>query len=150
MRTISLSNPCSISLSLPCLVFMSWTCNARLVAPYALGLPCSDVDRTFSYGIGQRLSSCQFFLFLVLGTFDAPSRSGCKVDRESDTSGLPPPRSHARSPFHSVLFAVRVQQVLKPMNCTPIFVPLAITRGSYLGYCKQILWPAFHNVRRGD
>lgn len=32
------------------------------------------------------------------------------------------------------------------MKCTPIFVPLAITRGSYLGYCKQILWPAFHNV----
>eukprot|EP00752_Nemacystus_decipiens_P011628 g10323.t1 len=39
-----------------------------------------------------------------------------------------------------------ITQVLKPMNCTPIFVPLAITRGSYLGYCKQILWPAFHNV----
>ncbi|CAM9322431.1 unnamed protein product [Pylaiella littoralis] len=39
-----------------------------------------------------------------------------------------------------------ITQVLLPMKCTPIFVPLAITRGSYLGYCKQILWPAFHNV----
>lgn len=39
-------------------------------------------------------------------------------------------------------------QVLRPMNCTPIFVPTAIIRGSYLGYCKQILWPAFHNVRK--
>lgn len=38
-------------------------------------------------------------------------------------------------------------QVLLPMKCTPIFMPLSITRGSYLGYCKQILWPAFHNVR---
>lgn len=33
------------------------------------------------------------------------------------------------------------------MCCTPIFVPMDIFRGSYLGYCKQILWPAFHNVR---
>ncbi|CBJ31301.1 Trehalose 6-phosphate synthase, family GT20 / Trehalose 6-phosphate phosphatase [Ectocarpus siliculosus] len=39
-----------------------------------------------------------------------------------------------------------ITQVLRPMNCTPIFVPLSIIRGSYLGYCKQILWPAFHNV----
>eukprot|EP00904_Undaria_pinnatifida_P011972 jgi/Undpi1/7905/HiC_scaffold_24.g10377.m1 len=36
--------------------------------------------------------------------------------------------------------------LLLPMKCTPLFVPLSIIRGSYLGYCKQILWPAFHNV----
>ena len=38
-------------------------------------------------------------------------------------------------------------QVLLPMDCTPVFLPMSIIRGSYLGYCKQILWPAFHNVR---
>lgn len=49
------------------------------------------------------------------------------------------PDADARRPW--------VRQVLQPMCCTPIFVPMDIFRGSYLGYCKQILWPAFHNVR---
>ncbi|KAG5184819.1 trehalose 6-phosphate phosphatase [Tribonema minus] len=39
-----------------------------------------------------------------------------------------------------------ITALLKPMRCTPIFVPPAIIQGSYLGYCKQILWPAFHNI----
>lgn len=42
--------------------------------------------------------------------------------------------------------AMVARQVLLPMKCTPIFVPMNIFRNSYLGYCKQILWPAFHNV----
>lgn len=40
-----------------------------------------------------------------------------------------------------------VTLLLQSMDCTPIFVPVSVIRGSYLGYCKQILWPAFHNVR---
>ncbi|CAM9720797.1 unnamed protein product [Discosporangium mesarthrocarpum] len=39
-----------------------------------------------------------------------------------------------------------IVKLLKPMKCTPIFVGEKVIRGSYLGYCKQILWPAFHNV----
>jgi trehalose 6-phosphate synthase/phosphatase len=34
-----------------------------------------------------------------------------------------------------------ITELLKPMRCTPLFVPPNIIHGSYLGYCKQILWP---------
>lgn len=39
-----------------------------------------------------------------------------------------------------------IRALLQPMNCTPIFVSTDILQGSYLGFCKQIMWPTFHNI----
>lgn len=39
-----------------------------------------------------------------------------------------------------------IRAVLQDMNCTPLFVPDETCRGAYYGYCKQFLWPSFHNV----
>ena len=39
---------------------------------------------------------------------------------------------------------------LAKMKCIPIFLPEQILHGSYYGYCKQVLWPFFHNVERID
>ncbi|CAM9312632.1 unnamed protein product [Phaeothamnion confervicola] len=39
-----------------------------------------------------------------------------------------------------------IMALLEPMQCTPLFVSPELIKRSYLGYCKQILWPAFHNV----
>uniref|UniRef100_A0A7S3NPG5 CBM20 domain-containing protein n=1 Tax=Aureoumbra lagunensis TaxID=44058 RepID=A0A7S3NPG5_9STRA len=40
----------------------------------------------------------------------------------------------------------KIRQLLASMNCVPLFLPKEITAGAYLGYCKEILWPSFHNV----
>jgi len=32
------------------------------------------------------------------------------------------------------------------MNCFPIFIPSAVNQNHYIGMCKQVLWPAFHNI----
>lgn len=32
------------------------------------------------------------------------------------------------------------------MNCIPIFLPKQTRDYAYRGYCKEVLWPAFHNV----
>jgi trehalose 6-phosphate synthase/phosphatase len=39
-----------------------------------------------------------------------------------------------------------VIQVLAAMNCTPLFLPDDLQEKSYYGFCKQVLWPAFHNI----
>lgn len=39
-----------------------------------------------------------------------------------------------------------VTKLLEDMNCLPIFVDPAIRQAHYYGFCKQILWPAFHNI----
>lgn len=39
-----------------------------------------------------------------------------------------------------------VREVLKTMDCTPLFLPQGAREAHYYGFCKQILWPAFHNV----
>ena len=39
-----------------------------------------------------------------------------------------------------------VVEVLKPMNCIPIFLDEGLRDSFYLGMCKQVLWPAFHNI----
>ena len=39
-----------------------------------------------------------------------------------------------------------VRAVLAPMNCTPIFLNQEVEEAHYLGMCKQVLWPCFHNV----
>lgn len=36
--------------------------------------------------------------------------------------------------------------VLKEMNCFPIFIPSETHSNHYLGMCKQVYWPAFHNI----
>jgi len=40
----------------------------------------------------------------------------------------------------------QIVRVLEGMNCTPVFLPEALDRTHYYGFCKQLLWPAFHNV----
>ncbi|GKY96224.1 hypothetical protein MPSEU_000582300 [Mayamaea pseudoterrestris] len=39
-----------------------------------------------------------------------------------------------------------VSKLLKEMNCVPIFLDTAIRQAHYYGFCKQVLWPAFHNI----
>jgi len=39
-----------------------------------------------------------------------------------------------------------VRELLASMNCTPLFLPDDMTQAHYYGFCKQVLWPAFHNV----
>lgn len=39
-----------------------------------------------------------------------------------------------------------VRQILKPMNCTPLFLDKTVKESFYYGMCKQVLWPAFHNI----
>mmetsp|Transcript_27073 Transcript_27073/g.72919 ORF Transcript_27073/g.72919 Transcript_27073/m.72919 type:complete len:1138 (+) Transcript_27073:380-3793(+) len=40
----------------------------------------------------------------------------------------------------------KVTTVLEAMNCHPIFVTTDMIEKAYIGYCKGILWPSFHNV----
>lgn len=39
-----------------------------------------------------------------------------------------------------------VKAVLSEMNCIPIFLDPAVRQAHYYGFCKQVLWPAFHNI----
>ena len=44
-----------------------------------------------------------------------------------------------------------IRQVLKEMDCIPIFfteshIPENLLDLMYLGFCKQVLWPSYHNV----
>lgn len=39
-----------------------------------------------------------------------------------------------------------VRNILKPMHCIPIFLDPATRQSHYYGFCKQVLWPAFHNI----
>jgi trehalose 6-phosphate synthase/phosphatase len=32
------------------------------------------------------------------------------------------------------------------MSCIPIFLEKEVTENAYQGYCKEVLWPIFHNV----
>jgi trehalose 6-phosphate synthase/phosphatase len=40
--------------------------------------------------------------------------------------------------------------ILKEMKCIPLFLESDIIRDAYYGYCKQVLWPIFHNVEHLD
>lgn len=40
----------------------------------------------------------------------------------------------------------KIRKVLAPMNCTPIFLAEHTVEAFYFGFCKQVLWPAFHNI----
>jgi trehalose 6-phosphate synthase/phosphatase len=39
-----------------------------------------------------------------------------------------------------------VRAVLAKMDCTPLFLDESTVNAHYHGFCKQVLWPAFHNV----
>ena len=39
-----------------------------------------------------------------------------------------------------------VRDLLASMNCTPLFLPEELMQSHYYGFCKQVLWPAFHNI----
>ena len=39
-----------------------------------------------------------------------------------------------------------VTHLLENMNCCPIFLNPEIRQAHYYGFCKQVLWPAFHNI----
>ena len=41
---------------------------------------------------------------------------------------------------------VQIRKVLLAMDCVPIFAPQELVDRAYLGFCKQQLWPSFHNV----
>jgi len=39
-----------------------------------------------------------------------------------------------------------VRALLATMECTPIFLDPSTQHAHYDGFCKQVLWPAFHNI----
>ena len=39
-----------------------------------------------------------------------------------------------------------VRKILAEMDCTPIFINRETRQAHYYGFCKQVLWPAFHNI----
>lgn len=39
-----------------------------------------------------------------------------------------------------------ISLLLKEMGCIPIFASQELIDRAYLGFCKQQLWPSFHNV----
>lgn len=39
-----------------------------------------------------------------------------------------------------------IRQLLKNMNCYPLFLDPEVANAHYYGFCKQVLWPAFHNI----
>ena len=39
-----------------------------------------------------------------------------------------------------------VRLVLSKFNCTPLFFDSKVNDDHYYGMCKQVLWPAFHNI----
>ena len=40
----------------------------------------------------------------------------------------------------------KVREVLAKMDCTPLFLNKKVQDDHYYGMCKQVLWPAFHNI----
>lgn len=39
-----------------------------------------------------------------------------------------------------------VRAILEEMKCIPIFLEDRMRQAHYYGFCKQVLWPAFHNI----
>lgn len=39
-----------------------------------------------------------------------------------------------------------IRAILSDINCTPIFLDPTTRQDHYYGFCKQVLWPAFHNI----
>jgi trehalose 6-phosphate synthase/phosphatase len=41
---------------------------------------------------------------------------------------------------------IAVRKILDEMHCIPIFLDKDLRQAHYNGFCKQVLWPAFHNI----
>jgi trehalose 6-phosphate synthase/phosphatase len=39
-----------------------------------------------------------------------------------------------------------VRAILEEMHCIPLFLDPDLVKSHYYGFCKQVLWPAFHNI----
>lgn len=39
-----------------------------------------------------------------------------------------------------------VRAILQEMHCIPLFLDPDMVKSHYYGFCKQVLWPAFHNI----
>lgn len=51
-----------------------------------------------------------------------------------------------RPPMSSDADKQAVRKLLESMNCYPLFLDPDMTDAHYYGFCKQVLWPAFHNI----
>ncbi len=40
----------------------------------------------------------------------------------------------------------QIREILAEMDCTPLFFDKKMKNDHYYGMCKQVLWPAFHNI----
>jgi trehalose 6-phosphate synthase/phosphatase len=40
----------------------------------------------------------------------------------------------------------KITLILSEMNCIPLFLEEELVARHYSGFCKQVLWPAFHNI----
>ena len=38
-----------------------------------------------------------------------------------------------------------IEEVLRELNCFPVFLEESVLRQHYHGFCKKILWPVLHN-----
>lgn len=43
-----------------------------------------------------------------------------------------------------------ITELLGRHSCIPLFLPQDIAQSCYMGYCKRIMWPVFHNVDQVD
>lgn len=43
-----------------------------------------------------------------------------------------------------------VTAILAGMRCIPLFLDDDLIKEAYFGYCKQVLWPTFHNIEQVD
>jgi hypothetical protein len=56
----------------------------------------------------------------------------------------------AHDPIQTEEDRAAIRLLLSTMNCTPLFLEQQVQDAHYLGMCKQVLWPAFHNINLLD
>ena len=39
----------------------------------------------------------------------------------------------------------KAQELLKELNCFPVFLEEEVLRSHYYGFCKKVLWPVLHS-----
>ena len=42
-------------------------------------------------------------------------------------------------------YETTLEEILKELNCFPVFLDEEVLRSHYHGFCKKILWPVLHN-----
>jgi trehalose 6-phosphate synthase/phosphatase len=45
---------------------------------------------------------------------------------------------------------IELTEILSNMKCIPLYLEQSMIRDAYYGYCKQVLWPIFHNIEHLD